>query len=111
MKFPRFITLLSSVLLASCASGAQPKAPPNLLNTEWLLEDLAGRGVLDRIQATLAFPGPNKVAGNGSCNTGPALKSAGRASSRMYWSSKSIRRSLTTKPHRRNSRASEPIVK
>ena len=68
MKFPRFITLLSSVLLASCASGAQPKAPPNLLNTEWLLEDLAGRGVLDRIQATLAFPGPNKVAGNGSCN-------------------------------------------
>jgi heat shock protein HslJ len=60
--------LLLGVFLASCANAAQPKAPPDLQGTEWLLEDLAGRGVLDRIQATLAFPGPNQVAGNGSCN-------------------------------------------
>jgi heat shock protein HslJ len=41
---------------------------PDLLKTEWRLEDLGGKGVLDRVQATLAFPEQNKVAGNGSCN-------------------------------------------
>jgi heat shock protein HslJ len=60
--------LLLGVFLASCAHAGQPKAPPDLQGTEWLLEDLAGRGVVDRVQATLAFPEPNRVAGNGSCN-------------------------------------------
>ena len=40
----------------------------NLTEGEWLLEDLAGSGVLDRVQATLAFPQPGKVAGSASCN-------------------------------------------
>lgn len=60
--------LLSAILLASCA--AKPPAPSvaDLAQTEWLLEDLGGKGVLDRAQATLAFSGDNKVTGNGSCN-------------------------------------------
>ena len=86
----KFATLLFSILLASCANGQQ-KPAPDLLNTEWLLEDLAGKGVLDRAQATLAFPGPNKVAGKGSCNRffggveikGETIKFSGLASTRM----------------------------
>lgn len=34
----------------------------------WLLEDLGGAGVIDNVQATLAFPEAGKVAGSGSCN-------------------------------------------
>ena len=40
----------------------------HLSGSEWLLEDLGGSGVLDNVQATLAFPEAGKVAGNGSCN-------------------------------------------
>ncbi len=40
----------------------------SLLGTEWLLEDLGGAGVLDRVQATLAFFEAGRVAGNASCN-------------------------------------------
>ena len=60
--------LLSTVLFASCASEPAKPPTPNLLKTEWLLEDLGGKGVVDRAQATLAFPEEDKVAGNGSCN-------------------------------------------
>ena len=55
-------------LLAACAVPASPGGPPPLVGTEWRLEDLAGAGVIDRAQATLAFPEPGRVAGNGSCN-------------------------------------------
>jgi len=40
----------------------------SLPGSEWLLEDLAGGGVLDQVQATLTFLEAGKVAGNGSCN-------------------------------------------
>lgn len=41
-----------------------------LTGTRWRLEDLAGAGVIDRVQATLEFSGeaPLSVAGNASCN-------------------------------------------
>jgi heat shock protein HslJ len=39
-----------------------------LMGTAWRLEDLAGVGVLDRVQATLEFAETNVVRGNGSCN-------------------------------------------
>ncbi|HEY3457465.1 MAG TPA: META domain-containing protein [Bryobacteraceae bacterium] len=46
----------------------------HLTGSEWRLEDLAGAGVIDNTQATLAFPEEGKVAGRGSCNRffGPA---------------------------------------
>ena len=57
------------VLLAhtACALPGAPGAAP-LVGSEWRLEDLGGRGVLDRVQATLAFPEAGRVAGNSSCN-------------------------------------------
>lgn len=39
-----------------------------LAGTKWRLEDLAGAGVLDRVQATLEFAEDSTVSGNGSCN-------------------------------------------
>lgn len=39
-----------------------------LTGTKWRLEDFAGVGVMDRAQATLAFPEEGKASGNGSCN-------------------------------------------
>ncbi|MDZ4130468.1 MAG: META domain-containing protein [Hydrogenophaga sp.] len=53
--------------LAACALPGAPGAAP-LVGSEWRLEDLGGRGVLDRVQATLAFPEAGRVTGNSSCN-------------------------------------------
>jgi heat shock protein HslJ len=43
-------------------------APFSLSGSEWVLEDLGGHGVIDRVQATLSFPETGKVGGNSSCN-------------------------------------------
>ena len=73
---------LRSLSLAACAlmvAGCQSLYPPasgavaapsaaSLQGTRWLLEDLAGRGVLDRLQSTLAFGEPGRVSGQGGCN-------------------------------------------
>ncbi len=76
MKPAALILLLT---LAACASDpaktpgktgetmATPTAQ-SLLGTEWLLDDLGGAGVLEGVQATLAFPEAGRVAGSGSCN-------------------------------------------
>ena len=38
------------------------------MGTAWLLKDLAGVGVVDRVQATLVFYKNGAVSGNASCN-------------------------------------------
>ena len=40
----------------------------SLRGTSWRLENLAGTGVLDGVQATLEFPSEGRTSGNGSCN-------------------------------------------
>jgi heat shock protein HslJ len=69
-----------ALALAACATDPSPSAAgrpaiamttpttQELLGTEWLLEDLAGAGVIDRAEATLAFPEAGRAAGSGSCN-------------------------------------------
>lgn len=39
-----------------------------LTGSKWLLEDLAGKGVLDRLQTTVEFGEDNQLGGNGGCN-------------------------------------------
>jgi heat shock protein HslJ len=74
------------LLAAGCGGSATQKTPDaettpegasteaasgatmNLIGSEWLLEDIAGDGVLNNVQATLAFPEPGRIAGSGSCN-------------------------------------------
>ena len=62
------LALCMAVVLASCAASQPAISSPNLIKTEWQLEDLGGKGVVDWARATLAFPGENQAAGNGSCN-------------------------------------------
>ncbi|MBT9463348.1 META domain-containing protein [Hydrogenophaga sp.] len=66
---PRLAWLAAPVLMAltACAMPGAPDAAP-LVGSEWRLEDMGGRGALDTVQATLAFPEAGRVAGNSSCN-------------------------------------------
>ena len=66
-------------------------AAQSLLGTEWLLEDLGGRGVLDRVEATLAFPEAGRVTGNGSCNRFTGSVEIGGGTIR-FWQVASTRR-------------------
>jgi heat shock protein HslJ len=56
------------VVLISTAPAQTQKSLFGLAGDEWLLEDLGGTGVIDNAHATLFFPEPGKVTGNGSCN-------------------------------------------
>ena len=62
------ILVLSCVCCFAQTSPQEVGAPFSFSGSEWLLEDLGGHGVIDRVQATLTFPETGKVAGNGSCN-------------------------------------------
>jgi len=95
------LTSLSSVFAPQplfAQTPASPAAPQpmnhlleRLANTEWLLEDLAGTGVVDRVQTTLRFNGTSGINGSGGCNryfggiqgTAEALTVGAIASTRM----------------------------
>ncbi|WP_300659901.1 META domain-containing protein [Hydrogenophaga sp.] len=66
---PRLFWFTAPLLLAltACALPGAPGAAP-LVGSEWRLDDLGGRGVINGSQATLAFPEAGRVAGNSSCN-------------------------------------------
>jgi putative lipoprotein len=50
------------------ASSDAALALPTLVGSAWRLEDLAGTGTLDGIEATIEFPELGRVAGLASCN-------------------------------------------
>lgn len=52
------------VTLAGC--GGDPLAL--LTGAEWVVEDIAGGGIIDRSHVTLVFDGLDRVAGSGGCN-------------------------------------------
>lgn len=59
------------MLLGACAHKQPAPAvidPKTLSGATWLLEDLAGRGVIDDSHVTLQFLVDGKVAGSGGCN-------------------------------------------
>ena len=83
--FPITCLAVYTVLLLSCTADRKPARAAtaaataaavatakgdtfNLVGSEWLLDDLAGGGILSNVRATLSFPEAGKVAGNGSCN-------------------------------------------
>ena len=69
-----FAFALGLIASAACAPVAQQPAVSaiplarSLQGTQWLLEDLSGRGVLDRLQSTLTFPEAGRVSGMAGCN-------------------------------------------
>jgi len=80
---PAAVTASAGPAMAGAAPAARPDAAALLVRlqgTEWLLEDIAGRGVIDRLQSTLGFPQAGQLAGSGGCNRfmGPARVAEGR---------------------------------
>lgn len=62
----RLVLVVSSMKEVKATSQSESaKVPFNLTGTEWLLEDLGGAGVIDNIQATLAFRKRRKLRGTG----------------------------------------------
>jgi heat shock protein HslJ len=85
-------TAAAPVAATAAAAEAVKKAEIfNLVGTDWVLEDLAGSGVVSNVRPTLSFPEAGKIAGNGSCNrffgaseiSGTSLKFTGLGSTRM----------------------------
>jgi heat shock protein HslJ len=75
-------TSVAALALGACASGGRERLggeaaatdtaaapqPTDLTGSKWRLEDLAGKGVVDRVAATLEFTGDGMASGHGSCN-------------------------------------------
>lgn len=63
---------IATVMLAFLGGAGTPEAfsnpEPREISGSWLLEDLAGRGVIDRSQITLEFGDGPKVSGTAGCN-------------------------------------------
>ena len=84
----RSILVISSIKEVSASAQT---SSISLEGSEWRLEDLAGTGVIDNVEATLTFPEAGKVGGRASCNrffgtaeiSGDALKFGALGSTRM----------------------------
>jgi heat shock protein HslJ len=82
MKCSREIVLFFAAchLSAGCDTGKKPVQPASpqqavdLNGTQWILEEIGGKRVIENSKASLAFPQAGRAAGNGSCNRfmGPA---------------------------------------
>jgi len=66
----RFVPAAQALPVEAASPEPVAVAPvtDSLLGTAWRLEDLAGAGVLDRVQATLEFVEAGRTGGLGSCN-------------------------------------------
>jgi heat shock protein HslJ len=75
--------LLFILLLAAACAQTEREEPlattgtPQLGGTKWRAEAIDGQNVGERVESTLEFVAPDKVAGRGGCNQfgGPALVS------------------------------------
>jgi hypothetical protein len=73
-KYRNRLAVVLALTLLGCQSRPVPpdksvvKSEAPVAKTQWLLEDLAGRGVLDRLQSTLDFAETGRVSGRAGCN-------------------------------------------
>ena len=78
-------------LLLIRSGGPAPREASALLGSRWVVEDIAGRGVVDRLRTELAFGAEGRVSGSGGCNRftggytldGAALRFGQMASTQM----------------------------
>lgn len=73
---PLALALLSSCVGCRDVTGGRdgdatmaPRDVAALGGPEWVVEDLAGRGIVDRSRVTLAFHDDGRVTGRASCNS------------------------------------------
>lgn len=69
-------SIAAAALLLPMASASAQGAGTSVDGTAWLVEDIAGRGVIDRAQTTISFDAPGRVSGSTGCNryTGVATR-------------------------------------
>jgi heat shock protein HslJ len=48
--------------------SASPQQAVSLNGTQWILDEIGGKPVIQNSKASLTFPEPGRAAGNGSCN-------------------------------------------
>ena len=72
MKFDivKAVVIAGSLLVTACVTPGtvSPDAQERLVGKEWLVEDIAGRGVIDDARASLRFGSDGRLSGEGSCN-------------------------------------------
>lgn len=72
MKFDilRAAAMAGSLLVAACATTGSGDAGSGqqLSSKEWVVEDIAGRGVIDDSRASLLFGQDGRLSGSASCN-------------------------------------------
>ena len=75
---------IAALLILAMTGGLQPAAAGGneLAGTAWLVDDIGGRGVVDRARTTLQFLEPGRVAGHTGCNRffGPVDQNEDRVS-------------------------------
>ena len=61
-------SIAAAALVLPMASASAQGASTGIDGTAWLVEDIAGRGVIDRAQTTISFDAPGRVSGSTGCN-------------------------------------------
>jgi len=69
MKLSFSVFIFGWFMIAGCSHTAEsPMIVNELIGTEWVLEEIDGRGVVDNVQSTLRFDGNDRIIGWGGCN-------------------------------------------
>jgi len=63
--------LLTGMVMSACATYPHDgtNSPANLVGQEWLVEDIAARGVIDDARTTIFFGEDGRISGDTGCNS------------------------------------------
>lgn len=72
----QYVLIAAAALALPMASASAQGADADIDGTAWLVEDIAGHGVIDRAQTTLSFDAAGRISGSTGCNryTGVATR-------------------------------------
>ena len=67
---PKYMLLIFAVfLIVACSQTEKLRARVDEFNSiDWVLEEIDGSAVIDRVQSTLRFQGNDRIVGWGGCN-------------------------------------------
>ena len=69
MQHILLVIFSAMLMIVACShTGTSSRQADTLIGTEWVLEDLGGRGVEDRVQSTIIFKADDRIVGWGGCN-------------------------------------------
>ncbi|UCG73193.1 MAG: META domain-containing protein [Chromatiales bacterium] len=59
---------LAALMAAACATEPPTQPPIDLADTQWMVEDIDGQGVADKVESTLSIDASGRASGIGGCN-------------------------------------------